>query len=51
MGYTIIGVYKGEKEEIDRADHKRDAEYLVREYQLAFGRDWIIYFKKDRGVK
>ena len=28
---------------IDRAGTKRDASYLVCEYQLAYGKDWVVW--------
>lgn len=46
---TIWGKLKGHKpEKIDQCE-KRSALYLVGEYQLAFGKDWIIWAgrKKD----
>lgn len=44
MTISIWGKLKGKKPEIiDRASSLREAAYLVSEYQLAFGRDWIIW--------
>jgi hypothetical protein len=40
--YEILGVYDGEKEVVDTAETQEDAEYLLQEYQLAFGLDWIL---------
>jgi len=47
--WAIIGKYKGKSEEVDSTDSKQDAEYLRKEYQMAFGNDWIITIKKKRG--
>ena len=43
--YKIIGVYNGQREEVDTADTRKQAEYLAGEYRLAFGKDWIITIK------
>ena len=41
--YKIMGKYKNQpKEEIDRADSLREANYLLGEYQIAYGNDWTI---------
>ena len=47
--WEIIGKYKGKSEVIDSANGKHEAEYLRREYQIAFGRDWVVTIKKKRG--
>tara|TARA_R100000734_G_C3200340_1_gene19440 strand:+ start:10 stop:156 length:147 start_codon:yes stop_codon:yes gene_type:complete len=44
--YKIIGIYNGEKEEIDTAKNKKEAIYLMNEYKLSFGNNWIIKIKK-----
>jgi len=44
MTISIWGKYQGKKPEvIDRASSPRDAAYLVGEYKMAFGRDWVIW--------
>ena len=41
--YKIIGEYKdNEPEEIDTADTFRDALYLLAEYEMAFGPEWVL---------
>jgi hypothetical protein len=40
--YQIIGKYQGKSEVIDLADDKKDAEYMAREYAMAFGSEWDI---------
>lgn len=41
---TIWGRYKnGKPEVIDHATGKKDAAYLLGEYQLAFGPDWKLW--------
>lgn len=41
--FKIMGRYMGRTEEIDNAATKRDAEYLLREYRLAFGSAWTLW--------
>jgi hypothetical protein len=43
QAYQIMGKYRGKVEEVDTATGERDADYLVGEYRLAFGRDWEIW--------
>ena len=38
--YLIMGIYQGNKEEIDSADTITECNQLINEYQLAFGSDW-----------
>lgn len=46
--FKVMGCLKGAEEElIDRADTKREAEYLVREYRIAFGSDWRIWSEEE----
>jgi hypothetical protein len=40
--WEIVGRYRGQSEVIDEADDERTADYLVGEYQLAYGRDWVV---------
>ena len=43
MTYAIMGKLPGaELEEIDTADTRDEAEYLLGEYRMAFGPDWIL---------
>lgn len=35
--FTLWGTYKGKTEEIDSAEERREAEYLLGEYRMAFG--------------
>lgn len=41
--YKIMGKYQGETEEIDMATSKDEADYLISEYRMAYGRDWKIW--------
>jgi len=44
MSYRIIGKYRGlAPEELDTADTLEEANYLLEEYQLAFGNTWEIW--------
>lgn len=45
--YSIIGRSKHGVEIIDSANTKQEADYLVNQYSIAFGRDWSIYSKKN----
>ena len=47
--YDIIGAYqRGEEEVIDTAQDKEEADYLVREYKLAYGREWKVFKRIQR---
>ncbi len=46
--YAIYGTYRGETEEIDTAETKTKANYLVGEYQMAYGPEWTIIVRKVR---
>ena len=48
MKYNIISSYNGSKEIIDEAKNIKEACYLLKEYRLAFGSNFIIYYKKQR---
>ncbi|MGV7234640.1 MAG: hypothetical protein ACQ9ET_00135 [Nitrosomonadaceae bacterium] len=43
--YTIKGIYNGQIEDIDTAKTKKEANQLVKEYRMAFGREWTIFYK------
>lgn len=47
---SIWGRLKGHApEKIDSASSSREAAYLAGEYQLAFGRDWVVWCgRKDQ---
>ena len=44
--YNIIGKSKYGTEVIDTAKSRLEAIKLVNDYQLAFGNEWIIKFKR-----
>lgn len=46
MTYKIMGRYRGEVEEVDDCEDKREAERLAREYRIAFGEDWGIWIEE-----
>jgi hypothetical protein len=49
MMYSIIGVWQGcMPEELDTAETKQDAMFLVREYRMAFGSEWNISIKRNK---
>lgn len=41
--YEIVGEYRGEQEVIDQCESWLIAEFLVAEYQMAFGNEWAIW--------
>ena len=42
--YKIIGIYRGNKEVLEeQVKTKQEANFLVQEYQMSFGNEWIIY--------
>ncbi len=41
----IYGKYKNLKTEVIDECSKKDKDYLVNEYRLAYGKDWLIYAK------
>lgn len=43
---TIWGKYRGITEKIDTAPDQRTADYLVREYQMAYGHTWQVWSGK-----
>jgi hypothetical protein len=44
---TIWGRSKAGKEKIDQASNKKEANYLVGEYQMAYGKGWTIWAGKE----
>ena len=45
--YRITGTYKGNKELLDTADNKQEAQRLAGEYRAAFGSGWSITRDKE----
>jgi hypothetical protein len=47
--YTIWGKYGNHKwEEVDEAETKESAVYLLGEYRLAYGSEWQLKIKKEK---
>ena len=46
--YNIIGVCQRREEIIDTAQDEEEANYLVEEYKLAFGKGWKIFKRIQR---
>ena len=45
--YKIMGRYgNGRAEEVDSADTRKEAEYLLAEYRLAYGAGWRLWIVK-----
>lgn len=46
MTYVLMYEYGGEEEELDTADTKQEADFLLKEYRLAFrnqaNRVWVV---------
>ena len=47
--YKIIGIYNGRSEVLDEASNKKEANYLVSEYRMAYGVGWHIYKSRTYG--
>ena len=47
MGYKIMGEYRGNSEEVDEAETRKEAEHLAREYRISFGEDWRIWIEES----
>ena len=41
--YLIMGKYRGKTEQVDTATGEAEANYLVGEYRMAFGSEWVIW--------
>ena len=46
MAYKIIATSRYGKEEVDSTNSKQEAEYLRREYQMAYGQEFSITIKE-----
>lgn len=44
--YEIVANSRWGNEVVDETDNEKDAEYLKREYQMAFGREFTISIKE-----
>lgn len=45
--FKIYGTYKGNRELIDEADTMKEAKYMLGEYRLAFGPEWLITIERS----
>lgn len=45
--WTIIGEYKGNKEVIDSAESLKEIRFMISEYRMAYGNDWILSIKRS----
>lgn len=49
MSINIWGKYKKAAPEIiDTAESMKDAEHLVGEYRIAYGRDWLVWYGRRK---
>lgn len=47
--FVIMGKYPGQDaEEVDEAENLEEARFLVKEYRMAFGPEWSIWYKRAR---
>ena len=46
--FKIVGVYEGNREVIDEFDTREEAERMLVEYRMAFGKDWLLSIKEVR---
>jgi len=44
--YEIIGIYKGQLEVVDEASSIQEANYLLGEYRIAFGKEWSLRIRR-----
>jgi hypothetical protein len=53
MSWAIMGKYLDfDEEEIDEAEDEEDADYLLKEYEMAYGFGWKLWKKeKDDDVE
>ena len=42
----INGEYQGRTETIDEAETMKDARYLLQEYRMAFGPEWLLWISQ-----
>jgi len=47
--FKILGTYNGKTEEIDETNTEKEAVEALAEYRIAFGNDWQLRIKKERG--
>jgi len=47
--YRIMVKYHGQAKELDMAEDKCTAEYLVTEYQLIYGRQGVVWAEDENG--
>jgi hypothetical protein len=46
-----MGEFEDETEVVDRAEDEFSADYLVGKYQMAFGKDWRIWWEEDNAKR
>ncbi len=49
MSYLIMAKSRYGTEEIDEAEDLKTAEYLTREYQMAYGAEWSVSYTPQKG--
>jgi hypothetical protein len=48
MSYRIMAGYGGNQEEVDTAETLEEAQYLAREYNLAYGAGWTVWYEEAK---
>jgi len=51
MTIKIWGRYQGTSEVLDEAEDQKTADYLVGEYRMAYGRDWLVWAGRKKDVE
>lgn len=46
MTFVILAKYNGVIHDVDETESRRDAEFLVNEYQLAYGGQWRVWYEE-----
>jgi len=49
--FLIVGSYMGNAEVVDRAETQKEARFLEKEYNIAFGNDWDISIVSNEETK
>jgi len=45
--FKIMGEFKGNTEQIDDTTSHKEADFLAREYRVAFGESWRIWVEEE----
>lgn len=45
--FKIMGEFRGNTEQIDDTESRKEADFLAREYRVSFGESWRIWVEED----